>query len=346
MSGVPLEESSPVPEMRATASEKLVLVRALRVSSRLKCLIASLSAMTPRMVRLVSLIAQQWTILAISSHNVGDENQTSAMARPNPSATQFRIVKSKRKAQFYPEELAPGVILEMVSIPGGKFLMGYEDEEQHEVTVHNFFISKYPITQVQWRTVANLPNLEPKLEDPEPSHFKGDNLPVEQVSWHDAVVFCERLSQLTGRNYRLPSEAQWEYACRAGKQTPFYFGKTLTTDLANYNGNSTYGGGPKGEYRERTAPVGSFPANGFGLYDMHGNVYEWCADPWHDNYEGAPTDGSAWITGGDEKYRILRGGGWYDDPEDCRSARRVDLRPGLRDDVIGFRVMSEPGRTL
>lgn len=153
------------------------------------------------------------------------------------------------------------------------------------------------MTQAQWRAVAGLPKRQIDLNS-DPSSFKGDNLPVEQVNWLEAVEFCDRLSQFTGRSYRLPSEAEWEYACRAATTTPFYFGETITTDLVNYNGNYTYGSRPKGIYQEKTTVVGSFPPNAFGLYDMHGNLYEWCADPWHDNYNSAPTDGSVWESGG------------------------------------------------
>lgn len=130
-----------------------------------------------------------------------------------------------------------------------------------------------------------------------PSRFKGEKRPVERVSWKDAVEFCQKLSALTGETYRLPSEAEWEYACRAGTTTPFYFGKTITSDLVNYDGNYPYGSGPKGTYRKETTEVGQFPPNAFGLYDMHGNVQEWCADTYHDSYQGAPTDGSVWEKG-------------------------------------------------
>jgi formylglycine-generating enzyme required for sulfatase activity len=144
---------------------------------------------------------------------------------------------------------------------------------------------------------------------------------------------------MTGRTYRLPSEAEWEYSCRAGTTTPFHFGPTITTDLANYNGNYTYGAGPKGIYREETTEVGSFPPNVFGLYDVHGNVYEWCQDVWHDNYEGAPTDGSAWIEGGNQERRVCRGGSWFDGPRFCRSAYRLNVTPANRYYDIGFRVV-------
>jgi formylglycine-generating enzyme required for sulfatase activity len=172
-----------------------------------------------------------------------------------------------------------------------------------------------------------------------PSNFKGDHRPVENVSWHEAVEFCQRLSQQTHRDYRLPSEAEWEYACRAGTTTPFHFGETIAPDIANYNGNYTYGAGPKGTYRGQTTDVGSFPANSFGLFDMHGNVWEWCLDHWHENYKGAPNDGSAWVTGGDSNYRMLRGGSWFVNPWYCRSAYRLRYAPGNQDNGLGFRVV-------
>jgi formylglycine-generating enzyme required for sulfatase activity len=204
-------------------------------------------------------------------------------------------------------------------------------------------MGKYPVTQAQWKAVAALPKVALDL-NADPANFKGDNLPVEQVSWDDAVEFCQRLSKQTGRKYRLPSEAEWEYACRAGTTTPFHFGETITTDLANYNGSSTYGSGPKGQSRGKTTEVGSFKtANAFGFYDMHGNVWEWCLDYWHDGYGGwfrnAPTDGSAWTTGGDGTKRLLRGGSWYDLPRYCRSAGRHWLARDLRDDGLGFRLV-------
>jgi formylglycine-generating enzyme required for sulfatase activity len=170
---------------------------------------------------------------------------------------------------------------------------------------------------------------------------------VEQVSWYNAMEFCARLSAHTERPYRLPSEAEWEYACRAGTTTPFYVGKTLTTDVANYNGDYTYADGPKGEYRAETTPVDHFGlANAFGLCDMHGNVWEWCQDYWHDSYEGAPTDGSAWIEGGDSERRILRGGSWYYFPWFCRSAYRSYFGPGFVVSSYGFRVVCSAPRAL
>jgi formylglycine-generating enzyme required for sulfatase activity len=163
------------------------------------------------------------------------------------------------------------------------------------------------------------------------------------------MEFCSRLSQRTGRSYTLPSEAQWEYACRAGTETPFHFGDTISSDLANYNGEYAYADGPKGIYPEQTTPVGMFPANAWGLQDMHGNVLEWCLDEWHDNYNGAPTDGSAWVdyTKGEKnkesvKRRLLRGGSWPLHPAFCRSAYRFIYHPVDRGNYIGFRVCCLP----
>jgi len=141
------------------------------------------------------------------------------------------------------------------------------------------------------------------------------------------------------RNVRLPSEAEWEYACRAGTTTPFYFGETITPDLVNYDGNYPHGGAPKGKYRRETTTVGSFPPNAFGLYDMHGNVWEWCEDVWHENYKGAPTDGSAWEIGGDHSYRLLRGGSWINHAVWCRAAPREEYSPASRVNDVGLRVV-------
>ncbi len=243
------------------------------------------------------------------------------------------------QAQYLTEDLGNGVTLEMVQIPGGTFTMGSpagekqrdnDESPQHRVTVPSFYMGRYEVTQAQYQAVMGK----------NPSNFKGNKRPVEKVSWNDAVEFCKKLSQKTGRTYRLPSEAEWEYACRAGSSTPFYFGETITPDLVNYNGNSPYGSAPKGEYRQQTTDVGIFPPNAFGLYDMHGNVYEWCQDTWHDNYNGAPTDGSAWIDN-QNSYRLLRGGSWFNNSGYCRSANRGRDYPDDIGNNDGFRVVLE-----
>jgi formylglycine-generating enzyme required for sulfatase activity len=269
-----------------------------------------------------------------------------------------------KTARYYSEDLGNGITLEMVAIPGGTFLMGTEDEEierlvkkfgwegfrwerpQHRVTVSSFYMGRYPITQSQWKAIAATAKIDIDLET-NPSRFKGDELPVESVNWYQATEFCKRLSRETKQEYRLPSEAEWEYACRAGTTTPFYFGETITGKFANYRASNTYADEPNGEYRQQTTPVGQFPPNAFGLYDMHGNVWEWCADTWHDNYDGAPTNGSAWIEDGNDNRSPLRGGSWCSIPGYCRSAFRSYA--SRRDDFnysYGFRVVCGAGRTL
>ncbi|WP_204139460.1 SUMF1/EgtB/PvdO family nonheme iron enzyme [Halomicronema sp. CCY15110] len=266
------------------------------------------------------------------------------------------IQQEWHQARFFVEDLGKGIPLEMMAIPGGQFVMGTPEEEgrddegpPHEVTVSPFFMGKYAVTQVQWRQVAALPRVNRRLSA-NPSKFKGnDQQPVEQVSWEEAVEFCQRLSAYTNRTYRLPTEAEWEYACRAGTTTPFHFGETITTSLANYRGQDwkigdttypgNYGEGPYGEFREKTTPVGMFPANRFGLCDMHGNVWEWCQDVWHGNYDSAPTDGTAWMEGSSQDRRVCRGGSWNYDPRDCRSAVRNHNAPGDRNNNLGFRVV-------
>ncbi|GAB4364794.1 MAG: hypothetical protein Kow00121_00780 [Elainellaceae cyanobacterium] len=260
--------------------------------------------------------------------------------------------------QDFSEDLGNGVKLEMVAIPGEQFVMGSPSNEverserespQHRVEVPSFYMGKYAVTQEQWWVVATkLPKINHDL-NPDPSYFKGDRHPVEGVSWWEAVEFCDRLSQKTRKRYRLPSEAEWEYACRAGTTTPFYFGETITTDLANYRGkdweykgrtySGAYGQGPHGSYREQTTEVGSFPPNAFGLYDMHGNVWEWCADHWHENYQEAPIDGSPWLTENENAGRVNRGGSWDFIPGFCRSAVRYYDLPVSRDRYLGFRVV-------
>jgi formylglycine-generating enzyme required for sulfatase activity/tetratricopeptide (TPR) repeat protein len=261
--------------------------------------------------------------------------------------------REQKSARYETENLGNGVTLDMVQIPSGTFMMGSPENEkerssaegpQHRVTVDAFWMGKYPITQAQWQAIMGN----------NPARYKGDNRPVENVTWHDAVEFCQKLSEKAGKEYRLPSEAEWEYACRAGTTTPFYFGDTITPDLANYDGNYTYADGPKGVYRNETTDVGSFPPNAFGLYDMHGNVWEWCADLWHDSYNGAPTDGSAWLEEKSKKWtlanlfakkeaesrRLLRGGSFVHDPVNCRSANRHWNSSVFRSSHRGFRVVS------
>ncbi len=254
----------------------------------------------------------------------------------------------QKQVGYYREHLNPGIVLDLMGVPAGEFIMGAPEQEadrevdegpQHRVSLPDFWMARYPTTQAQWRVVATWPKVQRDLNTA-PANFPGDNHPVENVRWEEAIEFCDRLSQQTGRAYRLPSEAEWEYACRAGTTTPYHFGHTITTDLANYNGTTTYADGPRGLYRATTTDVGLFDgANGFGLYDMHGNVWEWCLDWWHDSYKGAPTDGRAWVTAGDDGYRVLRGGSWGNSPWYCRSANRGRARPDDSSNYFGFRVL-------
>jgi len=263
---------------------------------------------------------------------------------PNPSLQSSieNVEELSSSFQSFTEDLGDGVNLEIVTIPGGSFVMGsskteegsYGDERpQHRVEVPPFYLGKYPVTQAQWKAVAVLPKVERNL-DLEPSYFHGgDRCPVEQVSWDDAVEFCARLSRETGREYRLPSEAEWEYACRAGTQKRFHFGDEITPELANFDGNVG-----------KTTPVGRYQPNGFGLCDMHGNVWEWCRDRWHENYLNAPADSTAWESG-DSEGRVRRGGSWDGDPRWCRSAYRGGSKPGVRYFSFGFRVACAAPRT-
>jgi formylglycine-generating enzyme required for sulfatase activity len=266
---------------------------------------------------------------------------------------QLILQRHPKTAKYFTQEIRNGVSLDMVQIPGGSFIMGSQKTEeghqssespQHRVVLPAFFMGKYPVTQAQWRSVVNATGrISPRI----------DNLPVKEVSWLKAEEFCLRLSKLSDREYRLPTEAEWEYACRSGTTTPFHFGETIGSDIANYRaqdwelGETTYPGkygpGKLGEFREATTRVGSFKvANRFGLYDMHGNVLEWCLDHWHDSYKGAPEDGSAWLDLDAEEsaQRVLRGGSWSNTPANCRSASRGWVTAVNRIGNFGFRLVS------
>jgi formylglycine-generating enzyme required for sulfatase activity len=227
-------------------------------------------------------------------------------------------------------------IPELVYIPSGTFQMGSNndgDEEQpiHYVTVASFYMSRFVITQAQWRAVADLTKVNNDLT-PEPfsklnpQNFIGDQLPVVMVTWNDAAEFCARLSLATGRTFRLPSEAEWEYACRAGTTTNYPLGDEIPEDQFNCASDGL-------------TPAGKYPPNAFGLYDMHGNVSEWCEDTWHDNYLGAPTNGRAWVDEANDTARVLRGGSWNDIAEKCRCASRSRFEPDFRFNFTGLRVV-------
>jgi formylglycine-generating enzyme required for sulfatase activity len=220
--------------------------------------------------------------------------------------------------------ISPGSFL-MGSLPTEK--MRENNESRHKVTLSKgFYMGVYPVTQEQWQAVMGN----------NPSHFKGErNLPVDSVSWDDCQGFIKKLREKDTKPYRLPTEAEWEYACRAGTTTPFHFGETITSDQANYDGRKTYGNGKKGVNRNRTTPVGSFPPNAWGLYDMHGNVWQWCQD-WYGNYPLNEVVDPQGPHAGD--VRVMRGNSWFDGPQLCRSALRGRSGPGYRDYTRGFRI--------
>ena len=226
--------------------------------------------------------------------------------------------------------------MELISIPSGTFLMGWADARNHDespahqVTIsRGFLIGKYEVTAGEWKTVMGK----------EPPGFTADYLPAQFITWNDAQEFIRRLNQKNdGYIYRLPTEAEWEYACRAGTKSAFSFGDTISTDQANYNGNTVFGNGQKGVYRERPVPVGSFPANAFGLCDMHGNCNQWCQD-WYDHnyYRKSPRNDPVNETA--SAMRVLRSGSWGSYPGICRSAHRSGSTPDYRNNTIGFRVV-------
>ncbi|OKH44693.1 hypothetical protein NIES30_21805 [Phormidium tenue NIES-30] len=257
--------------------------------------------------------------------------------------SQIKFSTPSHKALRLETPIGP-VTLRLVSIVGGQFVLGAPATElghdpsqppQTIATVDSFWMSVHPITQGQWRAVALLPAVNREL-DPNPAYFTGNDRPVEQVSWQEAVEFCDRLNELLKtqpaqpslQRYRLPTETEWEYACRAKTTTPFHTGQTLTTDLANYNGTKPYRQEPVGQFRGTTTAVGAFgKANDFGLYDMHGNVLEWCSP----NRDESAND--AW--------RVVRGGSWQSPPQQCRSAYRAGLEADTRSNEVGFRIVGE-----
>ncbi len=294
--------------------------------------------------------------------------KTGFLGRGKPKIT----TSSKRgTAEYRTEELGNDVSLDMVSIPGGNYLMSSaktevsrngDERPKRDLAIQPFYMSRYLVTQLQWQTVM----------DNNPSYFRGANRPVEQVSLKKVLEFCSRLSEKTGREYRLPYESEWEYACRAGTTTPFHFGGTITPELANYDGNKSYNSGPKGKYRQETTDVGNFPPNAFGLYDMHGNLWEWCQkDPWNSD-DSSPAkvkckrtqDFSSmpiywlllreyyYLTGlllfykslfpsvyGQCSSHVLRGGPWNAHPRFCRSDSRLDIHLINWSCYIGFRIV-------
>ena len=271
----------------------------------------------------------------------------------------------QREGRLFREELGDGESLELVELPTGNFWMGASPTEfsqvgkefqrvglpfnqaqevaqseipQGEVQVVSYYLTRREITQAQWEQVADWPQVRIEL-NPEPSFFHGKDRPVEQITWEEAIEFCERLSARTGRPYRLPSEAEWEFACRAGTLTPYHFGETISFEVANFDAAYPWGHAVNGQRRQQTFDSGSTgAANAFGLLDMHGNVQEWCMDPWHPNYQGSPLGASVWEKGGDSQYRVVRGGSYLSAAAFCRSSSRSKKGFARRFSDTGFRV--------
>jgi formylglycine-generating enzyme required for sulfatase activity/serine/threonine protein kinase len=301
-----------------------------------KALLASLTERRDRAAQLDQEVRQAVREMRL----VGLRPKVAALLELQPQREDLRrllerLPKERQAGEVVAVSLGGGIDLRFAWCPPGTFLMGSppseqersDDETQHRVTLtKGFWLAVTAVTQAQWQAVMGS----------NPSHFKGDDRPVEQVSWDDCQDFCRKLAERTGKTFRLPSEAEWEYACRAGTTTPFHNGCTLSTEQANYDGNHTYGPGKKGVYRHQTTPVGSFPANAWGLFEMHGNVYEWCAD-WYGPYQTGDVKDPKGRNYGTT--RVLRGGSWGYHPGFCRSAYRCWNAPGSRNNSIGCRLV-------
>ena len=262
---------------------------------------------------------------------------------------------------------------ELVVVPAGDFLMGSSGQEQllvsadgyiasespqHKVRVPSFAAGRYAVTKGEFASFVRASGYRTEAEQRQGclimddakwkaeasfswrkvGFVQGDDHPVVCVSWNDAQAYIQWLNKISGKDFRLLSDAEWEYAARGGTQTAFWWGENITTSQANYDGSIGYNGGPKGEFRQATVPVNSFSANRFGLHNVHGNVQEWTQDCWHEDYTGAPTDGSAWITGCKDDYRVFRGGAWRWIPAFLRSAVRTKTRAFGRSVYGGFRI--------
>jgi formylglycine-generating enzyme required for sulfatase activity/predicted Ser/Thr protein kinase len=344
---VPIPSKSTLP--LSSYSQPISSSSPSQVKRSFPTLIQQISPQTPSRIVTPQIVAPKGIKFKRFSFNTVTVTLESGLTGVNRKVRQHQETK---QAAYFTIRFTKNVALEMIAIPSGTFVMGAPKNEegsnkselpQHWVTVSSFLISKFPITQGQYKAIMGK----------NPARFRGINRPVEQVSWYDAVAFCQKLSEKSGLQFRLPSEAQWEYACRAinhpvssieewnaKDNQPFYYGETLTTDLGNYNGSEVYANSVKGINRQETTEVSQFPPNGFGLYDMHGNVWEWCADYWHPNYEGAPDNGSTWLNP-TSNMRVLRSGSWYSYPQNCRSAYRNHDLPAVVNYTIGFRIVCQ-----
>jgi formylglycine-generating enzyme required for sulfatase activity len=253
---------------------------------------------------------------------------------PQRNITIIKTGKIAHRPDSYNQWLNPTIGLKMQYLPIGQYWMGSDTDDvesessekpQHFVAVEPFYMSSSPITQLQYKALVGV----------NPSHSPSYNLPVETVSYFDAAEFCRILSEQVGRTYRLPTEGEWEYACRANTNTPFSFGKTIDPAKSCYRTTKIEG------ISKMPSPIEAYQPNQFGLYDMHGNVWEWCQDRWHDDYKNAPRNAVAWMCDDDFSSRVIRGGSWQDCKQSCRSASRDHLDQSTKLSNVGFRVVCE-----
>ncbi|RLL54300.1 formylglycine-generating enzyme family protein [Mariprofundus sp. EBB-1] len=289
------------------------------------------------------LLSDQGIPDAVGSVPVTGEQTTEAIVSTLIDNSRGKSSRASQAAHQFASAMndkirSAGLTIEMVRIPAGDFRMGLlagngyiNEEPAHAVHINSFRMSKYEITQPQWKRIMGS----------NPSSYKADDRPVESISWDNVKVFIVKLNQKTGKHYRLPSEAEWEYAARAGTSSQYPWGNSASHDYANYGKDKCCEGHASGRDQwVNTSPVGSFPANGFGLYDMQGNVWEWVEDCYHENYKRAPANGEAWTSGVCSK-RVLRGGSWFDIPSSLRSAYRYGYSTDARDDDSGFRLVQD-----
>jgi len=283
------------------------------------------------------VIAICMILLVTAAFATAKEKEAKATQEPNATIMQKQAAVAANLPLEKTVELGNEVNMAVVYIPAGEFDMGSpmdepkrdDDEAQHHIKLTKaFYIGKFEVTQLQYRVIVN----------DNPSKFGGDKLPVDNVNWYEAARFLKKLSDKTGMKFRLPTEAEWEYACRAGTKTAFNTGTTLDSDVANYDATEPYADGIIGNYLKRTTEVGSYPPNAFGLYDMHGNVWEWCSDIYdEDYYKKTPLVDPKGPAEG--KPKVMRGGAWYEEAYKCRSADRNHRWPKDNQSIIGFRIV-------
>lgn len=276
-------------------------------------------------------------------------NSPSLRPTPSPTPAPTRTPRPTPTPMTFPREMRNAIGMEFVVIPRGSFLMGSPETEkdrnpnegpERSVRInYGFYMGKYEVTQGQWTAVMG--GAHEGMSGLDPGFF-GNDLPVVRISWNDAQAFINRLNTLDKvYEYRLPSEAEWEYAARAGSTTRFYWGDDPDlTSLCKYANARDYSECPDGY--KRTAPPQAYRPNAFGLFNMTGNVWEWCLDIWNESYQNTPTDGSPNLSVGDQRRRVQRGGSWADNPRSVRSAVRGGDLPTDRNDEDGFRLVARP----